>query len=77
MKNEEFLLYFTILSPVTHTQMSQKPCPFGLGLKKFALDPVVLIFSAFLKKITSGGLIMYLGEFDFSSNIYVVKITST
>ena len=21
-----------------------KPCPFGLGLRKFALDPVVVIF---------------------------------
>ena len=35
------------------------------------------IFSSFLKKNTSGGLIMYLGEFDFSTNVYVVKITST
>ena len=25
-------------------------CPFGSGLRKFALDPVVVIFSAFLKK---------------------------
>ena len=30
-----------------------------------------------MKKNTSGGLIMYLGEFDLSTNIYLVKITST
>ena len=30
-----------------------------------------------MKKISSGGLIMYLGEYDFSTNIYAVKITST
>ena len=29
-----------------------KPCPFGSGLKKLALDPVVVIYSAFLKKNT-------------------------
>ena len=28
-----------------------KPCPFGLGLKKFALDPVVVIFFKKCQKI--------------------------
>ena len=28
-----------------------KSCPFGLGLRKFAFDPFIVIFSAFLKKI--------------------------
>ena len=32
-----------------------KPCPFGLGLRKFALDPVVVIFFKNVKKITSVG----------------------
>ena len=30
-----------------------KPCPFESGLRKFALDPVVVIFSKKVKKITS------------------------
>ena len=30
--------------------MSLKPCPFGSGLKKFALDPVVVIFFKNAKK---------------------------
>ena len=35
-----------------------KPCPFGLALRKFALDPFIVIFSLFLKKNTSGGLFL-------------------
>ena len=65
----------TIFDTFFHNR--SEACPFEFGLRKFALDLALVIFSAFLKKITSGGLIMYLGEFDFSSNIYVVKITST
>jgi hypothetical protein len=37
-----------------------KPCPFGLGLRKFALDFVVVIFFKNAEKIASGGLILYL-----------------
>ena len=44
---------------------------------KYIIRPPLVIFSAFLKKNTSSSLIMYLGEFDFSTNMYVVKITST
>ena len=32
-----------------------KPCPSQSGLRKFALDPVVVFFFAFLKKITTTG----------------------
>ena len=34
-----------------------EPYPFGSGLRKFAVDPVVVIFFEGLKKITSGCLI--------------------
>ena len=37
-----------------------EPCPFGFGLVKFALDPVVVIFFKNAEKITSGGLIQSL-----------------
>ena len=37
-----------------------EPCPFEFGLRKFALDPVVVIISKNVKKITSGGLIQLL-----------------
>ena len=32
-----------------------KPCPFEFGLRKFGLDPVVVIFFKNVKKITSVG----------------------
>ena len=35
--------------------MIYKPCPFDYGLKKFALDPVVVFFSKDVKKSTSVG----------------------
>ena len=35
------------------------PCPFGSGLRKFALDLVVVFFFKNAEKITSGGLILY------------------
>ena len=38
----------------------QKPCPFDLGLRKFALDFVIVFFFKNAKKNTSGGLIMSL-----------------
>ena len=41
-----------------------KPCPFDLGLRKFALDFVVVIFFKNAKKITSGGLILSLEKFS-------------
>ena len=62
---------------VINANKVNQPCPFEFGLRNFALDQTLVIFSSFLKKNTSGGLIMYLGEFDFSRNVYVVKITST
>ena len=70
---------FTIVKFQPHfwTKKLFEPCPFEFGLRKFELDYTLVIFSSFLKKITSGSLIMYLGEFDFSTNVYVVKITST
>ena len=40
-------------------------------------QPTLVIFSSFLKKIASGSLIMYLGEFDISTNIYVVHNQAT
>ena len=40
-----------------------EPCPFGLGLRKFALDPVVVIFFKNAEKIASGGLILSLEKF--------------
>ena len=40
-----------------------KPCPFESGLRKFALDPVVVIFFKNVKKVTSGGLILSLAKF--------------
>ena len=43
--------------------MTSQPCPFDLGLKKFALDFVFVFFSKMQKKITSGGLIMSLEKF--------------
>ena len=46
--------------------IGQKYCPFGSGLRKFALDLVV--FSAFLKKNTRGGLILY---FNFLQKIFM------
>ena len=42
---------------------SDKPCPFDLGLKKFALDFGIVIFFKNAKKFTSGGLIMSLEKF--------------
>ena len=38
-------------------------CPFGSGLKKFALDPVVVIFFKHAKKNTRVGLIQSLEKF--------------
>ena len=35
--------------PVVRCKIHE-PCPFGSGLRKFALDLVVVIFSAFFKK---------------------------
>ena len=40
-----------------------EPCPFGSGLRKFPVDPVIENFFKNAEKITSGGLIMYLGKF--------------
>ena len=40
-----------------------EPCPFGSGLRKFALDPVVVIFFKNEKKNVSGGLILSLEKF--------------
>ena len=48
-----------VLHVYMRTNFSQEPCPFGSGLRKFALDPVVVIFF----KIPSGGLILSLGKF--------------
>ena len=39
------------------------PCSFESGLRKFALDPVVVIFFKNAKKVTSGGLILSLAKF--------------
>ena len=50
---------------------------FESKLSKWYPDYVLVIFFKNEEKITSGGLIMYLGEFDFSANVYVVKFTST
>ena len=44
-----------------------KSCPFCWGLRKFALDHFIVIFSAFLKKNTNGGLILSLGKFGMIS----------
>ena len=38
--------------------LSKKPCPFGSGFKKFALDPVVVNFYKNAKKVTIGGLVL-------------------
>ena len=35
-----------------------QPCPFGLGLRKFANDSIIVIFFKNAKKITSGGLMI-------------------
>ena len=35
--------------------MPFKPCPFGSGLRKFSLDPVVVIFFKNAKKFTTTG----------------------
>ena len=40
-----------------------EPCPFEFGLRKFALDPVVVIFFKNAENITSGGLILSLAKF--------------
>ena len=69
-------MYYSTGMPETFVPFDTwyKPCPFGL--RKW-LDFVVVIFFKNNEKITSGGLIMYLGEFGFSTNVYVIKITST
>ena len=63
---------------------SQQPCPFDLGLRKFALDFAVVIFFKNANKNTSDGLIMSLEKFGLirhsnflQKNIYVVKNTSS
>ena len=38
--------------------MTYEPCPFDLGLRKFALDFVVVLFFKNDQKMTTGGLIM-------------------
>ena len=43
--------------------MTSQPCPFDLGLRKFALNFLIVIFFKNAKKITSGGLIMSLEKF--------------
>ena len=43
--------------------MTSQPCPFDLGLRKFALDFVIIIFFKNAKRFTSGGLIMSLEKF--------------
>ena len=53
---------------------------FGSGLRKFALDLVIVIFFKNAEKMTSGGLIQSLEKFGlitYSLNIYVVKSTSS
>ena len=60
-----------------------KPCPFGSGLRKFALEFVIVIFFKNAENIASGGLILYLEKFGLISfqllakNIYVVKTKSS
>ena len=56
-----WLLILVVLDPLGH--MNYEPCPFGSGLRKFALDPVVVIFFRNAKKNTSGGLILSLEKF--------------
>ena len=61
-----------------------KPFPFESVLRKFSLDPVIVIFFKNAEKITSGGLILSLAEFGlipysyfFQKYIYVVKNASS
>ena len=42
-----------------------KPCPFGSGLRKFALEFVIVFFFKNAENITSGGLILYLKKLAF------------
>ena len=44
--------------------VTRELCPFGSGLGKFALDYVVVISLDFLKKSTSGRLILSLEKID-------------
>ena len=44
---------------VINTLTYVRTCPFESGLRKFALDKVIVIFFKNVKKNTSGGLIKY------------------
>ena len=52
-----------IVRGTTEVNYILKPCPFGSGLRKFALDFVVVIFFKNAKQITIGGVIMSLKIF--------------
>ena len=54
--NQAFLKAYLVM----YRAKSVKACPFGSGLKKFALDPVVVIFSNNVKKVASVGQIQSL-----------------
>ena len=49
-----FFLFFSIY------KLRLEACPFGSGLRKFTLDPVIVIFSKNIRKITTVGLIQSL-----------------
>ena len=54
------------------TEQMYEPCPFESGLKKFALDPVVVTFFKKLQVVVWSSRCIF-----FAKNIYVVKITSS
>ena len=66
-----------IVNPYIWSTTHNSPVHLNFDLESLDLIKHLYFFFSFLKKITSGGLIMYLGEFDFSTNIYLVKIIST
>ena len=51
-----------------------EPCPFESGLRKFALDFVVVIFFKNAEKITNGGLILSLVVRAINSKLLGTKI---
>ena len=51
-----------------------EPCPFEFGLKKFALDPVGFFFFKNAKKVTSGGLILFLAKFGLIPSKYYRRL---